>query len=114
SVRVTVPRRAWLTPCPAMGAPLVRSAGQRTLSHGCPMTFGPSLHAKAARPKVSEWSLSDVSTYREQPALAPEPTISTVPNAVGAVDSVAGPVGPAVIGVAQDGEPPWALTGELS
>src|SRR6202163_1502011 len=97
-----------------MGAPLVRSAGQRTASHGCPMTFGPSPHAKEARPNVSEWSWSDVSTYREQPALAPEPTISTVPKAVDAVDTVAGPVGALVTGVAQDGEELWALTGELN
>src|ERR1039457_535083 len=114
SVRVTVPRRLRLTPGPAMGAPLVRSAGQSTLSHGCPMALGPLLHAKAARPNVSEWSWSAVRTYREHPALAPEPTISTLPKGVDAVDTVAGPVGALVTGVAQEGELPCALTRELS
>ena len=103
-----------MTPGPAMGAPLVSSAGQRTVSHGCPMAFGPSLHAKAARPKVSEWSWSDVSMYSEQPALAPEPTTSTLPKDVDAVDTVAGPVGALVTGVAQERELPWALTAELN
>jgi hypothetical protein len=78
------------------------------------MTFGPSLHAKAARPNVSEWSWSDVSTYREQPALAPEPTISTLPKDVDAADTVAGPVGALVTGVAHEGELTWALTDELN
>ena len=56
------PGAARLTPGPAMGAPLVSSAGHRMVSHGCPIAFGPSLHAKGASPKVSEWSWSDVST----------------------------------------------------
>ena len=91
-----------MTPGPAMGAPLVSSAGHRTVSHGCPMAFGPLLHAKEARPKVSEWSWSDVSRYSEQPALAPEPTTSTLPKDVDAVDTVAGPVGALVTGVVQE------------
>jgi hypothetical protein len=42
--------------------------------------------------------------YSEQPALAPEPTISTLPKAVDAADTVAGPVGAVVTGVAHEGE----------
>ena len=40
------------------------------------------------------------------------PTTSTLPKALDAVDTVAGPVGAAVTGAAQ--EEVWALTGELS
>src|ERR1700730_12626038 len=97
-----------------MGRPLVKSAGQRTLSHGCPMAFAPLLHAKAARPNVSEWSLSEVRTYSEQPALATKPTISTGPMYGDAVDKAAGPVGGIVMGVVQERGAPWALTGELN
>lgn len=68
SVRVTVPRSAGLTPGPAIGAPLVRSAGQRMLSQGGPRTFWLLLHANGSAPEVSVRSSSDVSTYREQPA----------------------------------------------
>ena len=45
SVRVTVPRSLGLTPGPAIGAPLVRSAGQRSLSQGVSRAFMLSLHA---------------------------------------------------------------------
>ena len=78
------------------------------------MEFGPSLQAKAARPKARECSRSDVSMYREQPALAPEPTISTLPKDVDAADTVAGPVGALVTGVVQERGAAWALTGELN
>ena len=44
-MRVTVPRSLGLTPGPAIGAPLVRSAGQRSLSQGVFRTFTLSLHA---------------------------------------------------------------------
>ena len=93
---------------------MVSSAGHRTVSHGCPIAFGPSLHPKEARPKVSEWSWSDVSRYSEQPALAPEPTTSTLPKCVDAVATVAGPAGALVTGVAHDRELPCALAGELN
>jgi hypothetical protein len=63
---------------------------------------------------VSEWSWSDVNTYSEQPALAPEPTISPLPKGVDAVETVAGPIGALVTGVAQEGAPALALTGEMS
>jgi hypothetical protein len=46
--------------------------------------------------------------------LAPEPTISTLPNDVDAVATVAGPVGALVTGVAQEAELPWALAAELN
>jgi len=78
------------------------------------MGFGPSLQAKAARPNVNEWSWSDVRMYREQPALAPEPTLSTLPKDVDFVDTVAGPVGALVTGVVQERELAWALTAELN
>ena len=79
SVRVTVPSSLGLTPRPAIGAPLVRSAGQRTVSHGCPMAFAPSLHANGGAGRGA-WSWSDVSRYREQPRYAPDPTTSTLPK----------------------------------
>src|SRR5579859_1129320 len=97
-----------------MGAPSVRRAGQRTESHGCPMAFAPLLHANAERPNVSEWSWSDVSTYSEHPALAPEPTMSTRPKDVDAVDTVAGPVGALVTGVVHERELAAAFTCELN
>ena len=43
-----------------------------------------------------------MSRYSEQPALAPEPTTSTLPKCVDAVATVAGPAGALVTGVAQD------------
>ena len=79
-----------------------------------PMGFGPSLHAKGARPEVREWSSSDVRTYREQSALSPEPTTSTLPKDVDFVATVAGPLGALVTGVAQERELPCALAGELN
>src|SRR5262249_27205386 len=107
--RVTVPRRVGLTPGPAIGAPSVRSAGQRNVSHGAPSAFALSLHAKSA--PVSEWSWSDVSRYREQPAYAPEPTTSTLPYGDDAAPTVAGPVGALVNGSEQ--RLVAALAGEL-
>ena len=52
-------------------------AGQRTVSQGAPVGFGLSLQAKGA--EVRAWSRSELSTYSEQPAWSPEPTISTRP-----------------------------------
>ena len=62
SVRVTVPRRAGSTPGPAMGAPLVRSAGHKTESHAIFKGFGPLLHVNGSAPNVKALSASDVST----------------------------------------------------
>jgi hypothetical protein len=78
------------------------------------MAFAPLLQAKAARPKVSEWSSSDVSRYKEQPALAPEPMLNTFPNSVDFVDTVAGPVGALVMGVVQEIALACALTDALN
>ena len=44
-MRLTVPRSLGLTPGPAIGAPLVTSAGQRSLSQAISNTFMLSLHA---------------------------------------------------------------------
>jgi hypothetical protein len=52
--------------------------------------------------------------YKEQPALAPEPTTSTVPKDVDAVATVAGPAGALVTGVVHERELPCALAGELN
>jgi hypothetical protein len=46
--------------------------------------------------------------------LAPEPTISTRPNDVDAVATVAGPVGALVTGVVHERELPWVLAAELN
>src|SRR5580704_5805193 len=112
SVRVTVPSRLGLTPGPAIGAPLVRSAGQRTVSQGFlgPRTFRLSLHANGVLAD-SAWSWSEVSRYREQPAYGPEPTTSTLPKGDDAADTVAGPAG-ALVEESLQGLL-WALAGEL-
>ena len=55
-----------------------------------------------------------MSRYREHPEKAPEPTLSTLPNSVDFVDTVARPVGALVMGVVQERELAWALTGELN
>jgi hypothetical protein len=52
--------------------------------------------------------------YREHPALAPEPTISTLPKGDDAVDTVARLVGALVMGVAHEGALPCARTGALN
>jgi hypothetical protein len=52
--------------------------------------------------------------YKEQPALAPEPTTSTLPKDVDAVATVAGPAGALVTEVAHEREPLCALAGELN
>jgi hypothetical protein len=52
--------------------------------------------------------------YKEQAALAPEPTTSTVPKDVDAVATIAGPAGALVTGVAHERELPCALAGELN
>jgi hypothetical protein len=67
-----------------------------------PVTFGALLQANEARPEVIRCSWSEVSRYKEQPGWRPQPTTSTVPKAVDAVDTVAGPVGALVTEVAQD------------
>jgi hypothetical protein len=69
-----------------------------------------SLHAKLAPVSACNWS--EVSRYREQPAYAPEPTTSVLPNGVDAADTDAGPVGTPDTESAQ--ELLAALAGELN
>src|SRR6516162_2301870 len=112
SVRVTVPRRVGLTPGPAIGAPAVSNAGQSTVSHGAPVGFGLSLQPNGA--DVRAWSSSALSTYREQPAVSPDPTTSTRPYGVEAADTVAGPDGGPVTGEAQGAWEVSATAGGLA
>src|SRR3954470_4122388 len=100
SLLVTVPSKVGLVPGPAIGGPCVRSGRHRVASHAAPIGFAPSLHAKSA--PLMAWSWSEVSRYSEQPLYTPEPTTSTLPYLVDVAETVAGPVGPVVIGSAHE------------
>jgi len=83
---------------PGDRGPLVRSAGQRTVSHGCPMGFGPFAASKGRKTKRQRMEFVGRNEVQRATGKGARPTLSTVPNSVDFVDTGRTAVGALVTG----------------